>query len=158
MHQDRGPLLLRQQRDRVPDFLQPGLIHHPLLHRRPPVGDLAGRHFAVPVVVEPLLPSFVPPVPQPVQRQMRGDPEQPRRESRRWLICSPGTINPQENFLRQFLRYCLILHHPVHEMDHRVPVLFEQDTETLLVALPDPEHQLGIQIERRRSPHNVLTP
>jgi hypothetical protein len=35
-------------------------------------------------------------------------------------------------------------------------MLLQQDPETVLITVPDPEHQLGIQIESRcRSPYRV---
>ena len=81
---------------------------------------------------------------------MRGDAEHPCCKPRRRLITQPRLINPQEHFLRQLFRHRLLLDHPIQEVDQRVPVFIEENTKTILIAVPHPEHQLSVQIRGRR--------
>src|SRR6266542_5086091 len=82
---------------------------------------------------------------------MRRDPEQPGGELGGRLICTARTVDPQENFLRQFLGDCLVLHHTEQKVNHRGAVFLEQESEARTVSLFDPEHQLRVQIQNCRS-------
>jgi hypothetical protein len=79
---------------------------------------------------------------------MVGYPEQPSGEFRGGFVCGARTVNPQKNFLAEFFRNCLIVNHTVNKADYGGTVLFEQHTKALVIAVPDPEHQLGVLIER----------
>ena len=83
-------------------------------------------------------------IPRVVHAQIRRNPVQPRRELRFRPIRLPRTVYPQENLLRQLLRHGLIMHHAIHEVDDRLPVLLDQEVEPPIVAFPHPEHDLRI--------------
>ena len=67
-------------------------------------------------------------------------------------------VNPQKNFLRQLLRYRLVLHHPVQEMHHGSPVPLEQQCEAGFIPFADTQHQLGVAFQSDNSLHIVLNP
>src|ERR1039457_4140245 len=82
---------------------------------------------------------------------MGRDPEQPGGELGGRLIRTSRTIHPQENLLRQLLGDCVILAHPVEEVNHGRAVFLQQNTKARTISLFDPEHQLRVKIQSCRS-------
>src|ERR1017187_702104 len=82
---------------------------------------------------------------------MSRDPEQPSGELGGRLIRTSRTIHAQEHLLRQLLGYCVVLHHPIEEVNHRRAMLVEQNTKARIISLFDPEHQLRVEIQSCRS-------
>ncbi len=90
---------------------------------------------------------------------MRGDPEEPGSKLRGRLVRTPRTVHAQKHFLRQFLRYGVILDHSIEEMNHGQAVLVQQNTEARAISILDAKHQLRIVVQGRRgSPHIRLNP
>ena len=151
-------MFFRQRLDGPLYLAHPRLIQHRLLHGRPGVGNLPYR-LIIDHIVQTFLLPLVLAVAQRIQRQMRGDAEQPGRELRRRLIRSPRTIYPQENLLRQFFRHRRVLHHAIEEVDHGISMLLQQHAKAGVVAILDAKHQLGIVIHgSRKSRHIFLNP
>jgi hypothetical protein len=86
-------------------------------------------------------------VAQPVQRQMRGDPKQPRCELCGGLISGPRAVDPQKRILRQFLSDSLVLDHPEQEPDHGRPVFLQQQIQAPRLSCFQEQHQLGVGFE-----------
>src|ERR1035437_6386409 len=82
---------------------------------------------------------------------MGRDPEQPGGELGSRLISTSRTIHAQEHLLRQLLGDCVILHHPVEEVNPARAVCLEQNTKARTASLFDPEHQFRVKIQSRRS-------
>src|SRR5580700_4350330 len=80
---------------------------------------------------------------------MRRDTEHPGREFRRWLVTSPRLINPKKDLLRQLLGHRLILHHAKQKMQYRRTVPVEKQRKAPRIAVPHPQHQLGVPIAGR---------
>src|SRR6185295_2167045 len=130
VQQHRGPLLLRQFLDGVPDHLLPILLHQVLLDVRMLVRCI--DCLLIPVLsicrnrrIQRNLRPLMPRVPHRIQRQVRRDPEQPGRELCARHVIRPRPVHPNENFLRQVFGLLPVPNHPIQEIDKRTPVALE---------------------------------
>ena len=77
------------------------------------------RHFHFPVAV----------VAHRIQRQIRGDAEQPGGELRAGRILLARAVNAQKHFLRQIFRRRRVAHHAVEEIDQGRAILPQQKSK-----------------------------
>src|SRR5258708_3735867 len=134
----------------MPDHLLPRLLHQMLFDVR-----MFVRHIQRPLVailsirgqrrIQGNLHPLVPSVPQRIQRQVRSNPEQPRREFRGGHIVTPRAIHPNKNFLRKVFRLFPITHHPVQEIDQGTAIAMQQKRERLFVARLHVQHELYVR-------------
>src|ERR1035437_2008346 len=82
---------------------------------------------------------------------MGRDPEQPGSELGSRLISTSRTIHSQEYLLRQLLGHCVILYHPIEEVNDGRAVFLEQYTKARSISLFGPDHQFRVKIQSCRS-------
>src|SRR5713226_7532373 len=128
----------------LPRFLHQVLLDVRMLvgHiQRPLVAVLRIRsHRRIQRNFHPLMPR----VSQRVQRQVRRNPEQPRRKLCARHIIRSCPVHAYKHFLRQILRLLPVPHHSVQKIDQRTPVALEQKRERLFIARLHVQHQLDV--------------
>ena len=83
-----------------------------------------------------------------IQREIIGDREEPRRKFGPRLVTFARSIDPQENFLREILRFLRASHKMDDYADQPMLVTFHQRLEGPLHVVAHLKHQTNVRVLR----------